>query len=287
MFEQIKTIDVDRKNSLPVADLHARYRGTSTPVVFGDLTHHWPAINQWSDDYLASNAGEVQVPIYSNNPNVNSGQPYTPLLHSSLRVYLEELLHKKNDLRVSRLPLNSVPQLERDFLYPRLGFNFNANLTSISVGGDSALEPMRQSSSILHTVRCHFGDKATVLLIPKEFSGFMYRVGGSQNCVRDINFDQPQFDKYPALKYISGYVAELSHGDALYIPSGFWHCVAYQGVGISMSFEALRGSFLQYAGTMGKFLLNRAITSMSSKDARMTRLEKQIIENTNNRLLKR
>lgn len=287
MFEQIKSIEVDRKNSLPVADLHARYRSTGTPVVFGDLTHHWPAINKWSDEYLAENIGDVQVPIFSNLASVHGGQPYKPVLHSSLKVYLEELLHKNNDLRISKLPLRSVPALEQDFLYPRLGFDFNASLTSLSLGGDSALEPMSQSSSIIHTVRCHFGEPATVLLIPPEMSGFMYRVGSSMNCVRDIDFKQPQYDKYPALKYLSGYVAELMHGDAIYIPAGFWYCVAYQGAGISLSFEALRGGLMQYAGTMSKFLLNRAMNLMPSKDARLAKQEKQIVVNTNKRLAKR
>jgi len=64
MFELIKSISVDRKNSLPVADLHARYRNTGTPVVFGDLCQRWPALSRWTPEYLGKNIGDYNVPLY-------------------------------------------------------------------------------------------------------------------------------------------------------------------------------------------------------------------------------
>ncbi|MBL4674273.1 MAG: cupin-like domain-containing protein [Arenicella sp.] len=284
MFESIKSIAVDRKNSLPVADFNARYRVTGTPVVLGDLTQHWQASKKWSQDYLATNAGSLQVPIYSSLVSLNHGSPYQPVLHSSLKVYLEKLRSRKSDFRVSKLPLKSVPKLQGDFLYPRLGFDFNINRTSLSIGGAGVIEPVTQSSSVVHTVRCNFGDRITVLLIPPDQSEFMYRVGHSQNSVRDLNFDQPQFDKFPALRKLSAYVAELDYGDALYIPAGFWCCATYHGVGITLSLEALRGTFTEYVDTASKFIYNRLASSMPSRQARFRRLEKRAVSITNARL---
>ena len=286
MFELIKNIEVDRKNSLPVADLHARYRRTGTPVIFGDLTHRWSAASKWSLEYLDSKVGDVKVPIYSDTLSMNGGRPDKPILNWRLKFFLDQLLHEKNDLRVSKLPLKSVLDLEEDISYPRLGFNFSQNLTTLSIAGEGVVIPMVQAPSIVHTVHCNFGGRASVLLIPPELSGFMYRVGDSQNTVRDINFDKPQFDKYPALKHLSGYVAHLNHGDALYIPAGFWYCIGYQGLGISLSFESLIGGFKEYAGAMRKGLVSRMIDSMPYRNARLNRLEKRAISETNARLLK-
>ena len=286
MFDLIKTIEVDRKNSLPVADLHSRYKNTGTPVVFGDLTHRWPASRKWSIDYFDSIIGNVNVPLYSDMQSLSNGKPDKPIQNWKLKLFLDQLLYEKNDLRVSKLPMKEVAGLERDFLYPRLGLNFNKNLTSLSITGEGVTVPMIQASNIVHTVHCNFGGRASVLLIPPEFSGFMYRVGGSQNTVREIDFDKPQFDKYPALKNLSGYVADLNHGDALYIPSGFWYCVAYQDLGITLSFESLIGSFTEYAGTMRKNLLGRIADSLPGRNSRLTRLENRTIAETNARLLK-
>jgi len=286
MFEQIKNIEVDRKNSLPVADLHARYRRTSTPVIFGNLTHRWPAASKWSLDYFDSCIGDVQVPIYSDTQSINNGRPDKPVQSMRMKIYLDQLLHEKNDLRISKLPLKSVAELGEDFDYPRLGFSFQKSLTTLSLAGEGVVVPMVQASSIVHTVQCNFGGGTSVFLIPPELSGFMYRVGDSQSTVRDIDFNKPQFDKYPALKNLSGYVAKLNHGDALYIPAGFWYCVAYQGLGISLTFESIVGGLAEYAGAMRKGLMSRVVDSLPFRNARLTRLENRAILETNARLLR-
>ena len=284
MFELINSIEVDRKNSLPVADFIARYRQTSTPVVLGDLTKHWQASKKWSREYLATKAGSLEVPIYSSSVSQHHGGPYQPVLRSSLKMYLEKMESRKTDFRISKLPLKLVPSLQNDFLYPRLGFDFNLNRSSLSFGGSGVIEPAVQSSSVVHTVRCNFGDRVTVLLIPPDQSQFMYRVGYSRNSVRDINFDQPQLDQFPALRKLFGYVAELNYGDALYIPAGFWCCASYQGVGITLSLEAYKGSFRQYASTTSKLIYNRLASSMPLKQARFRRLERRAVLKTNAQL---
>ena len=106
MFDLIKNIPVDRKNSLPIADLHNRYRSTGTPVVFGDLTKRWPATDEWTVDYLKTQIGHLQVPIYSNNTIINQAHPYKPVQTSSLDLYFDELINKDNDLRVSNVALS-------------------------------------------------------------------------------------------------------------------------------------------------------------------------------------
>ncbi len=291
MFEGIKSIEVDRKNSLPVADLHARYRKTSTPVVFGDLSLRWPAYGKWNLDYFRENLGELKVPLYSNAPEINAGLPFKPVASSRLGDFLDDIVSQGadsngNDLRVSRYSLERALYLERDFSYPRLGFQFSSNLSSIGIGTSNAFEPMRQTSSLVQTVMCNFGAPVTVLLVPAVQSGFMYRVGHSHNSVRDIDFRRPQFDKYPALKKIFGYVAELGHGDSLYVPAGFWCCTANHGFSINLSFESVQANFPQYLASAGKTVINRLLNTSMISDKRLTSLEREIVSRTNAALLR-
>jgi len=291
MFESINSIEVDRKNSLPVADLHARYRKTSTPVVFGDLSLRWPAYGKWNLEYFRKNLGELKVPLYSNVPGINAGLPFKPVASSRLDDYLDDLVSpgagsQESDLRVSRYSLERALYLERDFSYPRLGFQFGSNLCSIGIGANNAVEPMRQTSSLVHTVMCNFGAPVSVLLVPAVQSGFMYRVGHSQNTVRDIDFKRPQFDKYPALKKIFGYVAELGHGDSLYVPAGFWCCTANHGFSINLSFESVQANFPQYLASAGKTVINRLLNTSMLSDKRLTSLEREIVGRTNAALLR-
>jgi hypothetical protein len=258
MFDSIKQIPVDRKNSLPVSDFLTRYHGTGTPVVFGDLTKGWSATRNWSLDYLTDNVGDAKAPLYSSRREINGGQPFTPVLMVTLKEYFFRLGHEDNDLRISNLPIKAVPKLKQDFSYPRLGFDFHSSLTSLYVGGDGAVDTMVQSSKVRHTIRCHFGQRISVLLIPPIQSPFMYRVGMSQHSIQDIDFQSPQYDKYPALENLFAYVAELEHGDSLYVPAGFWHCTVYHGVGITLSLGYLSGRFSEFSSTLYNFLINRA-----------------------------
>lgn len=281
MFDAIKNIAVDRKNSLPVADFKTRYKSTGTPVVFGDLTQRWLATRLWSLPYLKDKVGQVTVPIYSNKPDVNRGRPNDAVLNSNLASYFDDLIHRDNDLRVTNVPFKSLLPLQKDIITPRLGLEFNERSTSFSVAGKGAVEPMQQLSTVKHKVLCHFGDKASVLLVPANQSDYIYKVGRIRRSIRDIDFDKPQFDKYPGLNMLSAYVAELGHGDALYVPAGFWYCIAYEGVGTIVSYEFLSGNVSQFFGAASHYWLNRLIGVNSNSEPSLSRQEKRTLKKTN------
>ena len=273
MFDKIKTIPVDRKNSLPIADLQNRYRLTGKPVVFGDMTKRWPAKDEWTLDYLKEQIGHLHVPIYSNNAKINTAHPTRPLLHSRLDVFFEDLINKENDLRASRIVLSEARDLSADFSYPRLGFDFVEHLTALYIGSETAVEPMNQSSSVVHKVHCHFGQPCSVLLIPANQSKYVYPLGRSGKVLSSIDFTKPHFGKYPTLEKLSGYVAELHHGDALYIPAGFWYCTAYQGFGVTLSLQAIDGTLMEHVRAIANSLLHRLANPLPISDSKLKRLE--------------
>ena len=55
----------------------------------------------------------------------------------------------------------------------------------------------------------------------------------------DIDFSNPDFNKWPALKHANGFVTELNHGEVLYMPEGYWHYMRYITPGFSMSLRAI------------------------------------------------
>ena len=54
----------------------------------------------------------------------------------------------------------------------------------------------------------------------------------------DIDFDNPDFEKWPALKQAKGLICNLNHGEMLYMPEGYWHYMKYLTPGFSMSLRA-------------------------------------------------
>src|SRR5690606_37502942 len=68
---------------------------------------------------------------------------------------------------------------------------------------------------------------------------YLYKVPHSLITREDIDFSNPDFEKWPALKYAQGHKTELHHGDLLYMPEGYWHYMRYLTPGFSMSLRAM------------------------------------------------
>jgi hypothetical protein len=87
----------------------------------------------------------------------------------------------------------------------------------------------------------HFeGKKQCVLVDPKE-TKYMYRLPYSWLCNEDIDFDNPDFERFPALRKVKPYITQLNHGEMLYMPEGWWHYMKYVTPGFSLSLRSLAG----------------------------------------------
>ena len=91
-------------------------------------------------------------------------------------------------------------------------------------------------SNILHF---HFHGKKQCVIFPPDQSKYLYKIPHSLISREDINFDAPDYQKWPALQHASGYIAHLEHGEMLYMPEGYWHYMKYLTPGFSMSLRAL------------------------------------------------
>ena len=244
MFDSIRHIDVDRKNSLPVSDFQERYKKTGTPVVFGDLTRRWPALNQWGVNYFEKAAGDQIVPLHSSVPTINQGRPNDPVAQMPFKDYLDLLRHDESDLRLHFYNIfRHVPELKQSYTYPRLGLSYSKGLSALFAGGNGALDPMQCAVDLADIVLAHFGGSKCVLLIPPRQAKYLYRMPHSFYALPSIDFNNPDFATYPALKKLNAYVAFLGHGDALYIPSGYWYCAYYHGIGFSLALRSTPTDF--------------------------------------------
>ena len=52
--------------------------------------------------------------------------------------------------------------------------------------------------------------------------------------------ENPDYEKFPALKYAEGFDFILEPGDTLFMPSGYWHHMEYLESGFAMSLRALQ-----------------------------------------------
>jgi hypothetical protein len=262
----IKTKVIESLSNDSIQNFPEKFLQTNTPVVFNDLSEHWPAKKKWNLDYLSEHYGELRVPVYSSQPAKDNNHQHAATKTLKLSEYFALLKSGENDLRMFFYNiLQNAPTLLDDFKYPDIGLKFFKRLPVLFVGGKGSKVQMHYDIDYAHLLLCHFGGKKKVLLIPPEQTPYMYKVPYSFSSLFAVDFSVPDFEKYPALQKINGYTTELNHGDCLYIPPGYWHYITYEEASFSMTLRAFPRTFQHRLSLMKNIFITRTIDGLMRK----------------------
>jgi hypothetical protein len=231
---------VERVGSLSRHAFRDGFRSPRRPVVLRELTARWRARDTWSVDHLKRIAGHRPVPVYDSRPARGREHQHAAAARLPVGEYVDRLHAGERDLRIFFLRVSAqLPELLGDFAYPDLGLPFVERLSVLFVGGRGSRVQLHFDVDRADIVLCHFGGAKRVILFAPDQTPYLYRVPFSFSALFDVAPDAPDYDRFPALARARGEVAELAHGDALYIPPGWWHFVVYEDIGMSISLRAL------------------------------------------------
>lgn len=257
---------VERTDQLHADSFMSDYKRPARPVVAEHLTDSWPAREKWTVSHLRERAGEVIVPLYDSKPSRDHKHQHAPAAHMPLAEYMDLLENGENDLRLFFFNFfRTIPDLRNDFEYPQLGLKFFKKLPVLFMGGRGARVQLHFDIDLADIMLCHFGGPKRVILFAPDQTPWLYRVPFSFSALFDARIDQPDYDKYPALRNVRGYVADLEHGDVLYIPPGYWHFVEYRDIGFSMSLRAFPRTPRNLSRMLYNLLVLRGIDGLMRK----------------------
>jgi len=239
-MEKIKTEPVARVQNISKKDFIEQYYKPQRPVLIEGLTKDWDAYQKWNLDYIQQKAGDQEVPLYNNEPAKGKQSVYAPVKEMKLAAYIEILKTEPTDLRIFFYNiLDSMPELLKDFEYPDIGLKFFKRLPALFFGGGDSKVFMHYDIDLPDSMHFHFhGNKSVTLFSPKQ-TKYLYRIPFSIHNIDKIDMDNPDFETYPGLQYAKGIQADMKHGDALFMPSGYWHYIKYLNGGFSMTLRAL------------------------------------------------
>lgn len=262
----ITTTSTERVGNIDKKEFLNQYKAKARPVILEKLTQNWAAREKWSMDYFKSVAGEKVIPLYDSKPSTDRKHQHAAATEMPLSDYLDLLDKGENDLRMFFFNLlNETPQLTQDFQFPDIGLKLFQKLPVLFMGGKGAKVQMHFDIDWSDILLCHFGGKKRVLLFPPEQTRFMYHVPFSFSSLFEVDYDHPDYDKYPALHYLEGEVAELNHGDVLYIPPGYWHYIVYEDIGYSMALRAFPRTPMNFARMLKNLLVIRTVEGLMRK----------------------
>ena len=246
------------------------YYRPQKPVVIAGGIEDWPAFTKWNFEYFKEIAGDKTVPLYDDRPVKHDEGFNQPHAEMKMADYIDLLKKEPTRYRIFLWNiLKEVPQLQQDYKMPDFGLRIMKGLPMMFFGGEDSYTFMHYDIDLANIFHFHFEGKKECILFGQSENKYLYKVPHSLITREDIDFNQPDFDKWPALKNANGHIAHLEHGDVLYIPEGYWHYMRYITPGFSMSLR----SMAKKPKNLGKALYN--IFIMRHFDNLMRRLRGQ------------
>lgn len=237
--KKIKLHSIERVKSISKEDFYTNYVKKQKPVIIEELTKDWEAYDKWSLHYIKEKAGDKIVPLYDDRP-VSYKDGFNES-HAKMKMsdYIDLLLAKPTNYRIFLYNLmKEVPDLKNDFKWPKIGLKLVKQLPMLFFGGENSKVFMHFDIDYSNILHFHFHGTKQCILFPPSQTPYLYKVPYSLISREDIDFDNPNFEKFPALEKAEGLICNLKHGEMLYMPEGYWHYMKYLTPGFSMSLRA-------------------------------------------------
>ena len=231
---------IDRVKSISKSEFIQNYVKPQIPVVIENLVDDWPAATKWNFDYIKEKVGEKIVPLYDDRPVDYKDGFNEPHATMKMSAYIDLLQKEPTKYRIFLYNvLKEVPELQEDFDFPDIGLRLMKSLPMLFFGGEDSHTFMHYDIDLANILHFHFQGKKECILFPNGEKTHMYKVPHSLITHESIDFSNPDFEMWPALKNAKGYKTELEHGNVLYMPEGYWHYMRYITPGFSMSMRGI------------------------------------------------
>lgn len=265
-MSQLQLHSVDRVSTISKKDFIENYFKKQKPVVIEKLTEDWPAYEKWHLNYIKEVAGNKIVPLYDDRPVTHEDGFNQAHAEMKMADYIDLLQSKPTSYRIFLYNImKEVPSLQNDFRWPDIGLKLVKQLPMLFFGGENSKVFMHFDIDYSNILHFHFHGKKQCILFDPEQTPYMYKVPHSLISREDIDFDHPDFTKWPALKQAEGYICNLDHGEMLYMPEGYWHYMKYLTPSFSMSLRAFPSKYSNLAKAAYNVTIMRYFDNMMRK----------------------
>lgn len=231
---------VESISGISTEDFVSLYLNAGKPVILKDfIKADCPALTRWDYSYFKEVAGNHVVQLHGSEDSSMDRAASAPVKKMKFGEYLDFIEGNPTDLRIFLFNLLKIkPELMKDIHYNDVtGGKVLKWLPYLFFGGEGSSTRNHFDIDMSHVFLSQFKGIKKVWLFPLEQSDYLYRL--PYNFHSSANLKNPDYEKFPALQYISGFEAEIKPGDTLFMPSGYWHYIQYITEGFSVSVRAL------------------------------------------------
>jgi len=232
------TLNIDTIERISRKEFDRNYFYPQKPVVIRGITDDQPAGKKWTIKWFKENHGDIIVDLVDSTVVKYTKTAVTkPDLRMRFADYLDILAsNKPTDYRIFLFNIfKVVPELKNDFKCPEIFESVLKDMGFVFFGGINTVTRMHQDIDMSNVLLTQFDGKKRVVLFSPDQSALLYRL--PFNTFGLVDVDNPDYEKFPGLKYVKGYDVNLERGDAIFMPSGYWHHIVYTTSGFGVSFR--------------------------------------------------
>ncbi|MBB6237156.1 hypothetical protein HDC90_001774 [Pedobacter sp. AK013] len=245
---------IDVVEDISKSDFELNYLKPRKPLVIKNMAKKWPAYQKWTMEYMKEVVGDKTVPLYDSS----KADPSKPINASAAEMkfgdYIDLIKETPTDLRIFLFdPIKFAPKILEDYIAPKdLMGGFLDSYPNMFFGGKGSVTFLHYDIDLAHIFHTHFNGRKHVILFDYKWKERLYQIPYATYALEDYDVENPDFDKFPALKGVQGVEAFLEHGDTLFMPTGYWHWMKYLDGSFSISLRAWDKSW----GVKAKSLYN-------------------------------
>jgi len=235
---------IDSVTSISTKDFNENYFKPQKPLLIKGLANMYPAGRKWNINFIKAYCGDVTVGIFDNNKKNNSSSAFTtPDFEMNFGAYVETIIKDEpSHLRMFLFNMfKKKPGLRKDFPCPYLFKGILGKIGYMFFGTKNIKVRLHQDIDMSSVMLTQFHGRKKVVLISPEYSDLLYRL--PFNTYSLVDLDNPDYNKYPGLEFVEASEYILEPGDALFMPSGYWHHITYLEGGFGVSYRKLAPTF--------------------------------------------
>ncbi|MFA4867136.1 MAG: cupin-like domain-containing protein [Pedobacter sp.] len=250
---------IDIVNDISKSDFEKHYLNTRKPLIIKNMSKTWPAHDKWTLDYMKAVVGDKMVPLYDSS----KADPSKPINASAAEMkfedYIELIKNTPTDLRIFLFdPIKQAPKLLEDYRAPKdLMGGFLDSYPNMFFGGKGSVTFLHYDIDMAHIFHTHFNGRKHVILFENKWKERLYQIPYATYALEDYDVENPDFERFPALKGVKGIEAFLEHGDTLFMPTGYWHWMKYLDGSFSISLRAWDKSWAVKAKSLYNLTIQR------------------------------
>jgi len=234
--------------TLPYEAFLNEYVVRNRPVIISDAVPQWNALRTWTPDFFRSRFGSKTVEV-----TYGVSMRFADLIDAVLAStpenpgpYLHKVIIHQHmpELLPDLLPENPYA-FPRRYCSPLMPKRFRRpdGYLKLLIGGPGGKFPlMHYDADNAHAMITEiYGDKEFIIFSPAD-TPHVYPFLNSSHTSQIENIDNPDLERFPLLTSATEYRGTIHPGEAIFVPSGWWHSAHVVTTSISVCANMLDAS---------------------------------------------